>query len=36
MEGKHDPHRLSVHGLIYLQYLDRERDTPDSARTALP
>ena len=31
MEGKHDPHRLSVHGLIYLQYLDRER-----ARTTLP
>ena len=27
MEGKHDPHCLSVHRLIYLQYLDRERDS---------
>jgi hypothetical protein len=26
IEGEHDPHRLTVHGLIYLQSLDRERD----------
>jgi hypothetical protein len=26
-EGEHDPHRLTVHGLTYLQNLDRERDT---------
>jgi hypothetical protein len=25
-EGEHDPHRLTVHGLTYLQNLDRERD----------
>jgi hypothetical protein len=24
--GEHDPHRLTVHGLTYLQKLDRERD----------
>jgi hypothetical protein len=23
--GEHDPHRLTVHGLTYLQSLDRER-----------
>jgi hypothetical protein len=27
IEGEHDPHRLTVHGLTYLQSLDRERDT---------
>jgi hypothetical protein len=27
MEGEHDPHRLTVHGLAYLQNLDRERDS---------
>jgi hypothetical protein len=26
IEGEHDPHRLTVHGLTYLQSLDRERD----------
>jgi hypothetical protein len=26
LEGEHDPHRLTVHGLTYLQHLDRERD----------
>jgi hypothetical protein len=26
-EGEHDPHRLTVHGLTYLQRLDRERDS---------
>jgi hypothetical protein len=26
-QGEHDPHRLTVHGLSYLQNLDRERDT---------
>ena len=26
LEGDHDPHRLTVHGLTYLQNLDRERD----------
>jgi CRISPR/Cas system-associated exonuclease Cas4 (RecB family) len=26
LEGEHDPHRLTVHGLTYLQNLDRERD----------
>ena len=26
-EGEHDPHRLTVHGLTYLQNLDRERDS---------
>jgi hypothetical protein len=26
LEGEHDPHRLTVHGLTYLQSLDRERD----------
>jgi hypothetical protein len=26
VEGEHDPHRLTVHGLTYLQKLDRERD----------
>ena len=26
LEGEHDPHRLTVHGLTYLQKLDRERD----------
>jgi hypothetical protein len=25
--GEHDPHRLTVHGLSYLQDLDRERDS---------
>jgi hypothetical protein len=25
-EGERDPHRLTVHGLTYLQKLDRERD----------
>jgi hypothetical protein len=27
LEGEHDPHRLTVHGLTYLQRLDRERDS---------
>jgi hypothetical protein len=27
IEGEHDPHRLIVHGLTYLQNLDRERDS---------
>ena len=27
LEGEHDPHRLTVHGLSYLQRLDRERDS---------
>jgi hypothetical protein len=27
LEGEHDPHRLTVHGLSYLQGLDRERDS---------
>jgi hypothetical protein len=27
LEGEHDPHRLTVHGLSYLQKLDRERDS---------
>ena len=27
LEGEHDPHRLTVHGLCYLQELDRERDS---------
>jgi hypothetical protein len=27
IEGEHDPHRLTVHGLAYLQSLDRERDS---------
>jgi hypothetical protein len=26
-QGEHDPHRLTVQGLSYLQNLDRERDT---------
>ena len=26
-EGEHDPHRLTVHGLSYLQDLDREHDS---------
>jgi CRISPR/Cas system-associated exonuclease Cas4 (RecB family) len=26
LEGEHNPHRLTVHGLTYLQNLDRERD----------
>jgi hypothetical protein len=26
-EGEHDPHRLTVHGLAYLQSLDRQRDS---------
>jgi hypothetical protein len=26
-EGEHDPHRLTVHGLTYLQRLDREGDS---------
>jgi len=26
IEGEHDPHRLTMHGLSYLQNLDRERD----------
>ncbi len=25
--GEHDPHRLTVHGLAYLQKLDRARDS---------
>ena len=27
IEGERDPHRLTVHGLTYLQGLDRERDS---------
>jgi hypothetical protein len=27
IEGEHDPYRLTVHGLAYLQSLDRERDS---------
>jgi hypothetical protein len=27
IEGEHDPHRLTVHGLTYLQGLDRKRDS---------
>jgi hypothetical protein len=27
LEGEHDSHRLTVHGLSYLQKLDRERDS---------
>jgi hypothetical protein len=27
IEGENDPHRLTVHGLSYLQNLDRERDS---------
>jgi hypothetical protein len=27
IEGEHDPHRLTVHGLAYLQSPDRERDS---------
>jgi hypothetical protein len=27
IEGEHDSHRLTVHGLTYLQNLDRERDS---------
>ena len=27
LEGEHDPHRLTVHGLSYLKKLDRERDS---------
>ena len=27
LEGEHDPHRLTVHGLTYLQSLDREHDS---------
>jgi hypothetical protein len=27
LEGEHDPHRLTVHGLSYLQDLDRARDS---------
>jgi hypothetical protein len=26
-EGERDPHRLTVHGLTYLQNLDRQRDS---------
>jgi hypothetical protein len=26
-EGEHDPHRLTVHGLSYLQHLEREGDS---------
>jgi hypothetical protein len=26
-DGEHDPHRLTVHGLTYLQSLDRKRDS---------
>ena len=26
LAGEHDPHRLTVHGIAYLQNLDRERD----------
>jgi len=27
VDGEHDPHRLTVHGLTYLQNIDRERDS---------
>ena len=27
LEGERDPHRLTVHGLTYLQDLDRARDS---------
>ncbi len=27
IDGEHDPHRLTVHGLSYLQKLDRARDS---------
>jgi hypothetical protein len=27
IEGERDPHRLTVHGLTYLQELDRKRDS---------
>ena len=27
LAGERDPHRLTVHGLSYLQRLDRERDS---------
>jgi hypothetical protein len=27
VEGERDPHRLTVHGLAYLQTLDRQRDS---------
>jgi hypothetical protein len=27
LEGEHDPHRLTVHALAYLQSLDRQRDS---------
>jgi hypothetical protein len=27
LDGERDPHRLTVHGLTYLQRLDRERDS---------
>jgi hypothetical protein len=27
LKGERDPHRLTVHGLSYLQRLDRERDS---------
>lgn len=27
LEGERDPHRLTVHGLSYLQKLDRQRDS---------
>jgi hypothetical protein len=27
IQGERDPHRLIVHGLAYLQGLDRERDS---------
>ena len=27
IQGEHDPHRLTVHGLTYLQRLDRERES---------
>ena len=27
LDGEHDPHRLTVHGLTYLQSLDRKRDS---------
>ena len=26
LEGEHDPHRLTVHGLSFLRKLDRKRD----------
>lgn len=27
LEGEHDPHRLTVHGLSFLRNLDRSRDS---------